>query len=136
MAQGSSAGNPPPSGMVDTIRSFLATWVAVVKTRVEIISVEIEEQREWLESLIVLAVAALFCISLGLILLTLFVVVLFWDTAGRMWVLGGFAGLYLIGGTVLSLVLRAKMKAKPKLFAATAAELSKDYAALQPRSPG
>lgn len=121
--------------MIDTLRSFLATWVAVVKTRVEIISVEIEEQREWLESLILLAVAALFCISLGLILLTLFVVVLFWETDARRWVLGGFAGLYLLGGGALWLTLRAKMKAKPKLFSATAAELGKDYASLQPRSP-
>jgi uncharacterized membrane protein YqjE len=135
MALGSSAGSPPPSGVIDTIRSFLATWVAVVKTRVEIISVEIEEQREWLESLILLALAALFCISLGLILLTLFVVVLFWETDARRWVLGGFAALYLIGGGALWLALRAKMRAKPKLFAATAAELGKDHASLQPRNP-
>lgn len=129
------ASAPPPSGVVDTIRSFLASWVAVVKTRVEIISVELEEQREWLEHLILMALAALFCISLGLILLTLFVVVLFWETDGRMWVLGGFAVLYLGGGIGLWLALRAKMKSKPKLFAATATELGKDYAALQPRTP-
>ena len=82
-----------------------------------------------------MAVAALFCISLGLILLTLFIVVLFWDTPGRLWVLGGFALLYLGGGAGLWFALRAKMKAKPKMFASTAAELSKDYAALQPRTP-
>ena len=79
MAASTSA---PPTGVVDSIRSFLASWVAVVKTRVEIISVEIEEQREWLEGLILMALGALFCISLGLILLTLFVVVLFWETDG------------------------------------------------------
>jgi uncharacterized membrane protein YqjE len=135
MPTGSSAGTPPPNGVVDTVRSFLATWVAVVKTRVEIISVELEEQREWLEHLILMALAALFCISLGLILFTLFIVVLFWDTQGRLWVLGGFALLYLGGGTGLWFALRAKMKSKPKLFAATTAELSKDYSALQPRTP-
>ena len=129
------ASAPPPSGVVDTVRSFLASWVAVVKTRVEIISLELEEQREWLEHLILMALAALFCISLGLILLTLFVVVLFWETDGRMWVLGGFAVLYLGGGIGLWMALRAKMKSKPKLFASTAAELGKDYAALQPRTP-
>src|SRR5687768_18129718 len=93
-----ASASAPPTGVIDSIRSFLASWVAVVKTRVEIISVEIEEQREWLEHLILMALAALFCISLGLILLTLFFVVLFWETDGRMWGLGGFAVLYLGGG--------------------------------------
>jgi len=125
----------PPPGVIDSVRSFLASWVAVVKTRVEIISVEIEEQREWLESLILMALAALFCMSLGLILLTLFVVVLFWETEGRLWVLGGFAALYLIGGLVLWLTLRNKMKTKPRIFSTTAAELGKDYTTLQPRTP-
>jgi uncharacterized membrane protein YqjE len=127
-------GSSAPSGIMESVRSFLATWVAVLKTRVEIISVEIEEQREWIEQLILLAVAALFCLSLGLILLTLFFVVLFWET-GRLWVLGGFAVLYLGGGGLLWLLLRQKLRAKPKLFSATAAELGKDYAALQPRAP-
>ena len=129
------ASTAPPSGIVDSIRSFLASWVAVVKTRVEIISVELEEQREWLERLILLAVAALFCVSLGIILLTLFVVVFFWETDAREWVLGGFAALYLAGGLMLWLNLKQKLKSKPRIFSATAAELSKDYSALQPKTP-
>lgn len=129
------ATSAPPSGVMDSVRSFLASWVAVVKTRVEIISVEIEEQREWLLHLIIMAVAALFCISLGLILLTLFVVVLFWETDARRWVLGGFAALYLVGGVVLWLSLRKKIKSKPRIFSTTAAELGKDYSSLQPKTP-
>ena len=130
-----TSASAPPTGVMESVRSFLASWVAVVKTRVEIISVEIEEQREWLLHLILMAVAALFCISLGLILLTLFVVVLFWETDGRLWVLGGFAALYLVGGLVLWLSLRKKIKSKPRIFSTTAAELSKDYTTLQPKTP-
>lgn len=130
----SSPSGPSASGVIDSIRSFLASWVAVLKTRVDIISVELEEQREWLERLILMALAALFCISLGIILLTLFIVVLFWETA-RLWVLGGFAVLYLGGGAVLWMLLRQKMKAKPRLFSATSSELAKDYSALQPKAP-
>lgn len=130
-----SSGAPPPAGVVDTVRSFLASWVAVVKTRVEIISLEIEEQREWLEQLMLMAVAAGFLVSLGLVMLTIFIVVLFWETDARLWVLGGFVLLYLGAGLGLFLALRAKIKSKPKLFSSTAAELGKDYASLQPRSP-
>src|SRR5688500_19344276 len=91
MPTGSSAGAPPLGGVVESIRSFMASWVSVIKTRVEIISVELEEQREWLEHLVLMAVAAMFFISLGLMLTTLFVVVLFWNTDARLWVLGGFS---------------------------------------------
>ena len=63
-----SAESAASSGIMDSIRSFLASWVAVVKTRVEIISVEIEEQREWMEQLLLLAVAAAFCLAVGMIL--------------------------------------------------------------------
>lgn len=120
---------------MDAVRSFMASWIAVVKTRVEIVSTEIEEQREWMQRIVLLALAALFCVSLGLILLTLLIVVAFWDTQGRMWVLGGFALLYLGGGIGLGLALRHMLKTKPKIFASTAAELGKDYAALQPKGP-
>ena len=127
---------PPPAGIIESVRSFLASWVAVLKTRVEILSTEIEEQREWLEKVMLLAVAALFCLSLGIILLTLFVVVLFWDNyTHRLWVLGGFSVLYLGGGIGLWLWLRQKMRTKPRIFSSTAAELGKDYGALQPRTP-
>lgn len=135
MPTASPAGAPPPSGVVDTVRSFLSSWVAVAKTRVEIFSVELEEQREWLEHLILMAVAAGFCVSLGLIMLTFFIVVLFWESQARLWVLGGFVLLYLGAGLALYLALRAKIKARPRLFASTAAELGKDYASLQPRTP-
>ena len=135
MPTGSSAGAPPPGGVVESIRSFMASWVSVIKTRVEIISVELEEQREWLEHLVLMAVAAMFFISLGLMLTTLFVVVLFWNTDARLWVLGGFSLLYLGVGIGLFLALKSKMKSKPKLFASTASELGKDYATLQPRTP-
>jgi uncharacterized membrane protein YqjE len=131
----SGPNGAPAPGVVDSIRSFMASWVAVIKTRVEIVSLEIEEQREWMQQIVLLAVGALFCVSLGMILLTLLVVVAFWDTQGRLWVIGGFALLYLGGGTGLGLYLRHKLKSKPRIFSATAGELGKDYASLQPRAP-
>lgn len=132
MANAGSAGLT--GGVIESIRSFLASWVAVVKTRVEIISVELEEQREWIEQLVLLAVASLFCVSLGLILLTLLIVLLFWESY-RLWVLGGFAFLYLGGAVLFWVLLRQKLKMKPRIFSSTAAELAKDYATLQPRTP-
>jgi uncharacterized membrane protein YqjE len=129
-----SGSAPPAPGIFDSIRSFLATWVGLIKTRVELLSLEVEEQREWLEYVVVWGLAALFCIGLGLVLLTLFIVVCFWDTY-RLWVLGGFALLYLGGGGALVLLLRKKMKHRPRMFETTAAELAKDHSYLRPGTP-
>jgi uncharacterized membrane protein YqjE len=130
------ASNPagPPPGLLEGVRLFLGSWVALLRTRVELISAEIEEQREWLEQLVLIAVAAMFCLSLGVLLLTLFIVVLFWEN-GRLWVLGGFSVLYLGGGLLLFGLLRTKIKTKPRIFAATSAELAKDQASLVAPNP-
>jgi len=133
MASSSSSASPSP-GILDAIRSFLASWVALAQTRVELLSLEIEEQREWLEYILIRSLAALFFISLGLVLLTLFVVMCFWESY-RLWVLGSFALIYLGAGIGLALVLRSKARTRPKLFENTAAELGKDNSHLQPGRP-
>ncbi|MGV3772360.1 MAG: phage holin family protein [Verrucomicrobiales bacterium] len=124
----------PGGGIFHSARSLMATWVAILRTRVEIISTELEEQREWLEQLVIYGVASLFLLSFGLLLLTLFVVMCFWESH-RLLVLGIFSGLYLLGGFGAVLAFRSKVRNKPKLFAATADELAKDHAYLQPENP-
>ena len=129
-----SATDSRGAGLFEHIRAFLATGVAILKTRIDIISLEIEEQREWMERIMMMAVAAFCCLGFGLLLLTLFLVVLFWETH-RLWVLGGFTALYLGTGITLVLMLRKKSRERPKLFATTTAELSKDHSRLQPEHP-
>lgn len=119
-------------GVTDTIRGFLASWAAVLKTRIQILSLEIEEQREWMLLLILFAIAAFFFIGLGVLLLTLFVVVLVWDSPAGPWVLAAFAILYLVAGVVFAVLLRQKLRQRPRIFSSTAAELEKDINALQP----
>ncbi len=112
-------------GVVSALRSSLGTVLAILKTRFELIGVELEEQREWFERMVLLSVITLFCLSFGLIFLTLFITIIFWDAYGE-YVLGGFAALYLLAGVWALVTLRKKSRNKPKLFAATAAELEKD----------
>src|SRR3954466_15202349 len=83
----------PALGVMDSIRTTLATTAKVIRTRLEIISCELEEQREWMQNLMLLAVTGLFCVSMGLVMLTLFVVALFWESH-PIAVIGAFAALY------------------------------------------
>jgi uncharacterized membrane protein YqjE len=128
----STGSRPPRGGVVESVRSFLAGWVGVLKTRVEIFSTEIEEQREWLQLITIFSLGAIFFLALGILLLTLFIVVLAWGTPAGPWVLGAFAFIYLLAGIIFAFLLRQKLAAKPKIFSATVSELEKDFSALNP----
>lgn len=130
-AQSATSNGAPHLGMLDSVRACVATTASLVRTRLEIISTELEEQREWLQNLLLLAVAGIFCVSMGLVLVTLFVVALFWETH-RNAVLGGFSALYLGVGIWAILALKSKLGARPKLFSTTTAELAKDEDRLTP----
>ncbi len=101
----------------------------MVRTRLEIISLELEEQREWMQRLVIFALTGLFCLSMGLFMATLFVVALFWESH-PIAVLGGFSALYLGVGTWAILTFRNQANSRPRLFSAASKELAEDEAAL------
>jgi len=115
-----------PPGLIASVRSLLATWVVLLNTRLELLSADLEEQLQFLGKIVFLGVASIFCLSFGLLLLTLFVVVCFWDSY-RLEVLGGFTLLYLGAGITAAVVMRNRVKNKPRFLATTLDELSKDY---------
>jgi uncharacterized membrane protein YqjE len=123
---------PPTFGVMDSIRIGLATTAKTIRTRLDIISNELEEQREWLQHLVLLAVAGLFCACMGMVMVTMFVVALFWESH-PVAVLGGFSALYLGVGVWALLAFRSKMENRPKLFSTTTDELAKDEAQLTPK---
>ena len=118
-------------GLLASLQRLLATLLDIVQTRVAIVTTEFEEERERLRELVVFGLVALFFVSLGIVLFTLFVVMLFWETH-HLYVMGGFALLYLGLGVVAGISLRHRLKSRPRLFATTLAELSKDRDQLTP----
>jgi uncharacterized membrane protein YqjE len=121
-----SGADPRSFGLFQSLRGHLGTWVDVLRTRLELLSTELQEERLWMQRVVVLAVASIVCFAFGALLVTLFVVVAFWETDYRLVVVGGFALLYLLGGVVAALVARRRMRDKPKLLSATIGELAKD----------
>lgn len=113
------------TGLLDSIRRFVATVLEVLQTRAEIAVTEFEEERERIRELVLFGFLALFFFGFGFLLLTLFIVVLFWDSY-RVYAVGGFAALYLGVGFYSAVTLRQRLKTRPRLFAATLAEISKD----------
>lgn len=120
------------TGLLASLRRLLATGADILHTRLELLSVELEEGGGHLRALLLYALVALFFLGFGLLLLTLFVVVLFWDTH-RVSVLGGITVVYLAIGAGAALMFRHRLKTRPRLFAATLAELDKDRERLTSR---
>lgn len=121
----------PAGGLLASLQRLLATLLDIVQTRVAIVATEFEEERVRLRELVVFGFVALFFINLGIVLFTLLVVMLFWESH-RLYVMGGFALLYLGLGVVAGISLRHRLKSRPRLFATTLAELSKDRDQLTP----
>ena len=119
-------------GLLESLKTLTGTLVAILYTRLELFSTDLEEERARLATLFVLMLVALFCIGVGVILAALFIVVAFWDTH-RLLALGGLTGLFLLGGLLASWIAQYKLRTKPKLFAASLAELYQDSTHLPPR---
>lgn len=107
----------------------LSTLTSIVSTRLELLANELQEERLRLTRMLFFALFALFLFGIGILLLTAFILVLFWDEH-RLAVLGGLSVLFFALGTLVALLLRHQSQIKPKLFSDSLAELSKDRAHL------
>jgi len=119
-------------GLLDSLTTLVASLVAIAHTRLDLLSLDLEEEREHFLSLLVLALATLFCLGIGVLLTALLLVVAFWDTY-RLLVLASLAGLFLVAGITTWRIALNKTRAKPRFFAASMAELLKDRQQLTSR---
>ncbi|MBE0622671.1 MAG: phage holin family protein [Burkholderiales bacterium] len=121
-------------GLLHSIRHLAGTVLGAAQTRLEIFSTEIEEERLRLEQLLLITLAAAICLGMALLLCVTFVVIYFWDTH-RLLTVGLLAAAFMAAAAALVWILRTKVKTRPKPFAVTRSELSKDGAMLrEPRA--
>jgi uncharacterized membrane protein YqjE len=116
------AGEP---GFFEALRNVLSDFASLLQTRLELATTEFEEETERLKQTVLLGAISLFFLAVGVILLTLFVVVYFWDTH-RLLALGVVTALYLLIGAWVGLRAKKKMSAMPKFLSATMSEFAKD----------
>jgi uncharacterized membrane protein YqjE len=116
-------------GLFASLQNLTGTLLNIVQTRLELMRVEIEEGRQRLIELLGIAFLSLFCLGMGLVLLTLFIVVIFWETH-RLLTLGLLTGSFLlVGGLLWFKTLRA-LKRMPRMFEASLAEILRDHQGL------
>jgi uncharacterized membrane protein YqjE len=117
-------------GLLHSIKHLGGTLLAAARTRLEILATEIEEERLRLEQLLLVALAAAFCLAMAVMLAVAFVVIYFWDTH-RLLTVGILAAAFLCVAAVCGWILRDKTRTRPKPFAVTRGELAKDLASLR-----
>jgi len=120
-------------GLFESLKALSVSLVGVVHTRLELLSTDIAEEREHLITLLLLVQLALFFLGVGILLLALLIVVAFWESH-RLLVLGGLTGLFLLASAGSAWLAVHKTRTRPRLFAASLAELSKDRQHLTSRS--
>jgi uncharacterized membrane protein YqjE len=112
-------------GLFESLKTLSGSLLAIVHTRLELLSNDIAEEWAHLTTLLALGLVALFCLGVGVVLLTILIAVAFWESH-RLAALGGLTGFFLVAGTGLVWLTMHKARTRPRLFEASLAELSRD----------
>lgn len=115
----------PRSGVKESLRELGADALALVRVRVELVAVELKEALQLQKRMLLLAIVSSLFLAAGLIGVSVFVVVLFWDTH-RLAAIGAVAGAYLAIGLWAFIRLRDLAQNSPLPFGATIAEFERD----------
>ena len=130
MAEESQAAS---EGLFESLKTLSVSLVSIVHTRLELLSTDVAEEREHLISLLVMGLIALFCLGVGMVLLAILIAVAFWESH-RLAALGGLTVIFLAAGAGGVWLAMHKARTRPRLFAASLAELSKDRQHLSTKS--
>lgn len=118
------------------MRALFDSGLGLLQTRLQLLVVELEEEKLRILGMLGYGAAALLLLSAGLVFLAIFLTVLLWD-AYRLLVLGLFTVVFLgAGGLALAAALR-HARADGGLFSGSLAELAKDREKVrgEPREP-
>jgi len=124
------AASEHSGGLFGSIRRAADNCLSGVHNRVELFSVELQEEKLRLVRLLLWTGAALFSAFLAITIITIAVVALVPD-GGRKAVILGFAVFYVIIAVVTCIKLRNEVKNAPPPLADTIGELKKDVEALR-----
>jgi uncharacterized membrane protein YqjE len=124
---------PPRTGFVDSLRALGDGVLASLQGRLELFSIELQEEKLRLIQTFVWISAAVFTGVMAVTFASLTLVYLFWETA-RLAVLGGLTVLY--AGALVAIIVsfRRYLARHPKPFAATLHEIGEDRACIQPKN--
>jgi len=117
--------------IVESISRLAANFLALLQTRLELVSVDLEEESLRLFTYLICTLAAMFCLGIAILLGILLIVVIYWDTH-RIGVLVSLIVAFAVASVLLGLWVRDSYQRKPRLMAHTLTELGNDIDSLTP----
>ena len=118
------------AGAVGDLKGLATTGVRALRTRLELLGIEVKEEKAWAIRFIVFAIAALYLLTFGL-LLGILALVLFAAEENRPAILGICAGVFLALGLGAAAWIYTKSKSRRPLFEDTIAILKGDEQGLR-----
>lgn len=113
-------------GLLGSVQALAETLITLIHTRLELAANEIQEEKLRIGRLLLLAALALLFLVLGVVMLTLLAVVVFWDSSYRLLVIAVCGLAYIAIGISLFLAARRVALMRPRLFDAMLGELKQD----------
>lgn len=111
--------------ILETVGRIGGTLLDMVRTRLELAALEIEEETQRIVGYFVMALVALILFGIAMVLLAFTIILVFWDTHR----LAAAAGLVVVfgGGAMIAFYkLKSGFSSRPRFMEATVAELNKD----------
>jgi uncharacterized membrane protein YqjE len=118
------------TSIVGDLKGLAGTGVRAVRTRLELLAIEVKEEKAWLVRLVVVAVGALYLLTFGL-LLGVCAVTLWASEENRPAILGGFAVAFLLAGAGGAAYIQLASRKRHPILAETIAVLRGDEKALR-----
>jgi uncharacterized membrane protein YqjE len=123
--------SPVRTGIVGSIRNLADGLVGTVQDRLELVAVELQEEKIRLIEIFFLINLALITAALALTFLGFALIVLFWDHA-RIAVAGSLAAACASICLVAAFVLFRKLASQPRMLDAAREEIARDRACIHP----
>jgi uncharacterized membrane protein YqjE len=112
-------------GLFASLGQLAARLLGMAHTRVQLLALDLEEERRHFLAMLVLILLAAFCLGLAVTLLTTLLIVACWDSH-RLWVLLGLAMGYGCAGVLTVWCTARRMREKSSPFATSLAEMRSD----------
>jgi uncharacterized membrane protein YqjE len=125
-----SGDAPRPPGVLQAVKRMLATLVALVHTRLELFTTEIEEEIQRAASILLWGLVALFFGSLSVMFIAVTVLIIFWDD-NRILAASLITATFLVLTVVFALLARARLHSKGRFMEASIEELKRDRESLE-----
>jgi uncharacterized membrane protein YqjE len=122
--EGIGSGESP--SLFASLRSFWGVLVAILYTRLDLVTAELEDEAVRAVKLLLAGIIAIIGFTFAFFFAMYIIIAAYWDTEYRLLTIGLILGVYFLIGVIAALAARNMIVTRPKFLSQTIAELRKD----------